>query len=49
MDNTESAKQAENKTNEQPLRESSGVHYMTMVKITDPNTGETLLKIRGDE
>lgn len=28
--------------------ESAGIYYSSMVKITDPNTGEVLVHIRGD-
>jgi hypothetical protein len=33
---------------EKPANEQSGIYFSSSVKITDPNTKEVLVQIRGD-
>lgn len=34
---------------EKPVNEKGGFYFSSLVKITDPNTQEVILQIRGDE
>jgi len=50
MENTNSTPEKQkSQENNTPLRESSGVYFLSTIKLSDPNTGEVLLQIRGDE
>ena len=37
-----------NKENTVKLNETGGVYFSSSIKITDPNTNEVLVQIRGD-
>lgn len=47
--NTENpANQQQESENNQPVNENAGFYLSTMIKITDPNTKEVLVHMRGD-